>query len=151
MDRQFRGVGNGSAALTYLVPYLFNGAISNRSIVSCDEHSVAFCYKDSDSGQFKTMSLEAMEFLRRILQHVLPKGFQRIRYYGFLATKCQKKLRKVAGLLNHPIPLPSKTPKIRAGFKCPCCGRDMVLMEEVPRQRGPPLKALLAYPERRVV
>lgn len=147
----FEEVGNGSTALTYLAPYLFNGAISNRSIVACDDHSVTFCYKDSDSGHFKNMTLEAMEFLRRILQHVLPKGFKRIRAYGFLAPKCHRQLRKMAELLNQPIPLKAKTPKPTAGFKCPCCGCAMTLIDQVPRMRGPPLEVLLGFTERRAV
>jgi len=57
-----------------------------------DEKTVSFRYKDyADDDQQKTMDLDGVEFLRRYLQHVLPKGFMRIRHYGFLANPIRKK------------------------------------------------------------
>ena len=79
-----KSVGNGQAALKYLAPYVYRIAISNSNILACNNGRVTFRYKDSNSGRFKTMTLPALEFMRRFLQpvcrpgtgrHVLPKGF----------------------------------------------------------------------------
>jgi len=62
-------------------------AISNHRIVSIDDDKVNFLYKDyADGSQQKTMTLEATEFLRRFCMHILPPGFRKIRYYGFMAN-----------------------------------------------------------------
>jgi len=68
-------VGNGENALKYLAPYIYRIAISNSNILRCVNGYVTFRYKDSTSHQTKTMTVTAMEFMRRYLQHVLPKGF----------------------------------------------------------------------------
>ena len=67
-------------------------AISNHRIKSIDNGKVVFTYKDrSKNNQTKTMCLDACEFIRRFLLHVLPGRFMKIRYYGFLANNCKKK------------------------------------------------------------
>jgi len=68
-------VGNGENALKYLAPYVYRIAISNSNILSCRNGFVTFRYKDSETDRNKTMTLSAIEFIRRFLQHVLPKGF----------------------------------------------------------------------------
>lgn len=66
----------------------------------CPENNqVTFRYQDADTRQWKTMTLPAMEFLRRFLQHVLPKGFHKVRYYGFLHPANKKTLRRLQLLL----------------------------------------------------
>jgi hypothetical protein len=78
--------------LNYLGRYTHRIAISNHRIKSIDNHKVIFTYKDrADNNTTKTMSLDAMEFIRRFLLHVLPSRFQKIRYFGFLANVCKKK------------------------------------------------------------
>jgi hypothetical protein len=78
--------------LDYVGRYTHRVAISNNRLVSIDDGRVKFHWKDyRDGGQTKTMDLDAEEFIRRFLLHVLPEGFQRIRYYGFLANSCRRK------------------------------------------------------------
>lgn len=78
--------------LNYLGRYTHRIAISNHRIKSIDNGKVVFTYKDrSDNNTTKTMTLDAMEFIRRFLLHVLPSRFQKIRYYGFLANVCKRK------------------------------------------------------------
>ena len=75
------------AVLDYLARYTHRIAISNHRLVRMENGNVTFTYKDYKTGIHKqTMTLEAHEFIRRFLLHVLPNGFQRIRYYGFLAN-----------------------------------------------------------------
>jgi hypothetical protein len=68
--------------LTYLGRYVHRVAIANNRILSIDDGKVSFRYKDSKSHRTKTITLKAEEFIRRFLQHVLPKGAHKIRYYG---------------------------------------------------------------------
>ena len=78
--------------LNYLGRYTHRIAISNHRIKSIDNGKVVFTYKDrGDNNTTKTMTLDAMEFIRRFLLHVLPGRFQKIRYYGFLANVCKRK------------------------------------------------------------
>ena len=89
-----QAVGNGARAVRYLSSYVFRTAISNHRIISMDNTQVLFKYTDTKSGINKTMRLSAFEFIRRFLQHVLPIGFMKIRYYGFMhpSTKIPVKL-----------------------------------------------------------
>jgi len=76
----------------YLGNYTHRIAISERRIIAADEQSVSFRYKDyADNEQVKIMTLDTVEFTRRFLLHVLPKGFMRIRHYGFLSNALRKK------------------------------------------------------------
>jgi hypothetical protein len=75
--------GNGNeAVLNYLSRYVFRTAISNARILAVDDTHVTFRWKDSGAGTWRTMRLPGVEFLGRFLQHVLPRGFHRVRYYG---------------------------------------------------------------------
>ena len=93
-------VGNGARALKYLAPYIFRVAISNRRILSLEDDQVTFGYTDGRSGQRKTCTVSAEEFIRRFLQHVLPKGFTKVRYYGFYSPNQREVLSKVRQLLT---------------------------------------------------
>jgi len=70
------------AVLQYLARYVFRIAISNARILAMDESHVTFRHKDHDTGNWKTQRVEGVEFLRRFLMHVLPRGFHKVRYYG---------------------------------------------------------------------
>jgi predicted Zn-ribbon and HTH transcriptional regulator len=79
------------ALVKYLGQYTHRVAISNNRIIHADQHTVTFSYKDyADNGRRKTMTLSTTEFIRRFLLHVLPQGFRKIRYYGFLAVRARK-------------------------------------------------------------
>jgi hypothetical protein len=80
-----KAVGVGGSALKYLAPYIFRVAISNHRIVKMSSTHVTFYYRSTKTGKTKTCPLSAEEFIRRFLQHVLPKGFVKVRYYGFLS------------------------------------------------------------------
>jgi len=68
--------------LNYLSRYVFKTAISNARILAVDETHVTFRHKDRATDTWRTMRLPGVEFLRRFLQHVLPRGFHKVRYYG---------------------------------------------------------------------
>src|ERR1700741_78384 len=75
--------------LRYLSRYPHRVAISNRRLVAADDDAIAFRWKDyrvDGPGRWKTMRLHPQEFIRRLLMHVLPKGFHRIRHYGLFAN-----------------------------------------------------------------
>ena len=78
-----KAVGDGRTALTYLTPYVSRVALSNRRLLGMQDGHVTFSYKPHDKS-WQTMTLPALQFLSRFLQHVLPKGFQKVRYVGFL-------------------------------------------------------------------
>ena len=94
--------------LDYVGRYTHRVAISNNRLLDIAEGKVTFRYKDyRHDAQQKTMTLEAEEFIRRFLLHVLPEGFQRIRYYGFLANRYrEQKLARCRELLDMPAPEP---------------------------------------------
>ena len=79
-----KSVGNGEKALIYLGRYLYRGVLQESDILPCENGQVSFRYRDSQSGEMKVRTLPGADFLRLILQHVLPKGFRRSRNYGFL-------------------------------------------------------------------
>lgn len=87
--------------LDYLARYTHRIAISNHRLLGMHDGKVTFGYKDYKTGTSKTMTLDACEFIRRFLLHVLPGGFQRIRYYGFLANRHRaQNLKRCRQLLN---------------------------------------------------
>jgi len=77
-------VGKGDKALTYLARYLYRGVISENNILSCHNGLVTFRYKNSTTKHDQILTESVVEFLWRVIQHVLPKGFRRARDYGFL-------------------------------------------------------------------
>ena len=81
-----QAVGSSEGSLKYLAPYVFKVAISDSRIISVKDRRVIFRYKKRKSNRWRSLSLEVMEFIRRYLQHVLPTGFMKIRYYGFMGS-----------------------------------------------------------------
>jgi hypothetical protein len=89
--------------LNYLARYIHRAAIANSRIVSIDNGKVTFRYKDSKRGTYiKTMTVRAEEFIRRFLQHALPAGVHKVRYYGLWSPSNRKKLRKMQQILTQP-------------------------------------------------
>ena len=136
--------GGPEQVLKYLARYTHRVAISNRRLVSMEEGQVTFEYKDyTDGNQRKVMTLEATEFIRRFLLHILPSGFVRIRQFGFLANRARgKKLALCRALLGAPPP--AKTAVIDHGRefeeqydrRCPACKTGhMILVRIVPPAR----------------
>jgi hypothetical protein len=128
-------VGNGEAALKYLAPYIFRVALSNHRILTVDNGQVTFRYRESDSGHWKSRTLPAEEFIRRFLQHILPKGFQKVRDYGLFSSGQRVRLTQARQLLGQtPPPPPTETPApARRPLLCPTCGQAMRLERTLPR------------------
>ena len=100
-----------AAVLDYLGRYTQRAAISNERLVSLDESTVRFRYKDyAHDARRKTMALDAQEFLRRFCLHVLPRGFNRIRHYGLLANRNKQSLLARARLALNAAP-PASPPR----------------------------------------
>jgi Putative transposase len=100
--------GGPQQVLKYLARYTHRVAISNRRLVALQNGSVTFRWKDyAKQNQSALMTLDATEFIRRFLLHVLPKGLVRIRHFGFLANRCRRqKISLCRKLLD--VALPSK-------------------------------------------
>jgi len=93
--------GKPGDLLDYLGRYVYKTALSNHRILSIGKRSVRFAYYDNqDDGKLKEMEIDGVEFLRRYLDHVLPKHFQRVRHYGLHHSSQRKKLSIVRGLLG---------------------------------------------------
>lgn len=118
-----KAVGTGEKALVYLGRYLYRGVIQEKNILSFNHGRVTFRYQNSETKQFETRTLSAVEFLRLILQHVLPKGFRRARNFGFLHPN--SKLVRLVQLLKRVVVPP---PQARPTLRCPCCGGEMKIV-----------------------
>jgi hypothetical protein len=122
-----QAVGNGQTTFRYLARYVFRVAISNNRIISYDNHSIVFRHKDKQSGKWRTAAVDAIEFIRRFLQHVLPAGFMKIRHYGFLSSNYRLPIQAIRELicvlydfLRAVLPSSESPSPTRAG--CPRCG-----------------------------
>jgi hypothetical protein len=120
-----RHVGTGLPALKYLSRYLYRGVISEKNIISCKNGKVTFSYVDSETGRTEYLTLAAEEFLWRVLQHVLPRGFRRVRDYGFLHGNAKKLLALIQLILR--VVLEIDPPRPRPVFKCPKCKAPMTI------------------------
>ncbi len=116
-------VGKGLPALEYLSRYLYKGVISENSIIDDSNGMVTFSYIDSETGETKCRTEKGARFLFLVIQHILPKGFRRVRDYGFLHGNSKKKLKLLQLILHVKMPVIKK--KTRATYKCPCCQRPM--------------------------
>jgi len=119
-------VGQGITALKYLSRYLYRGVISEKNIVSNQNGRVTFKYIESKTGNTRYRTLKGEDFLQLILQHVLPKGFRRVRDYGFFHGNAKKRLLLVQLILHVVIKGIKQRP--RPVFKCPCCKSAMVIL-----------------------
>jgi hypothetical protein len=127
--------GGPGKALEYLSRYTHRVAISNQRLVSFDQGQVTFRWRDSAHGnQQRLLTLALDEFLRRFLLHVLPSGFHRIRYYGFLTNSKRSELLGLCRRLIarvHPsrrITLADEDP-VSSGWVCPRCGGRLRIVE----------------------
>jgi hypothetical protein len=143
-----RHAGTGEKALEYLGRYVFRTAISNSRLESFANGYVTFRYRDNQTQQMRRVQLGAPEFIRRFLQHVLPKGFVKVRSYGLWSTACRKLLAFVRLLLSpQPASLdePPRPPDCAQACTpvlslCPHCKiGHLVWIKDLPRQptRGP--------------
>ena len=134
-------VGNGEKALIYLGRYLYKGVIQEKDIISCKDGQVTFRYQNSKSKKMLTRTLPGPQFLRLILQHVLPKGFRRTRNFGFLHPNS----KRLIALLQYLTGInPNKAQawvKERPKLTCKCCGGIMRIIKTM----IPPLHRFMSH------
>jgi hypothetical protein len=135
-------VGSGLGALKYLAPYIFRVAISNNRILKLENDRVTFRYRDSETQVERFCTLTAEDFIHRFLQHVLPKGFVKVRYYGIFSPSLRKllaALRQQLGPTTEPISSqpntldddshgdspPTELASTAHLLRCPICSRPM--------------------------
>ena len=147
-----QAAGSGENALRYLARYVFKTATANRTLKALPEGKILWDYKDSKTGKPASIPLDPIEFMRRFLQHILPRGFARVRTFGWLHPAAKVRGNRVRALLreqplltsaekdtwNPPVardidppadPLPeNKTPAICKTPLCPRCHKPMRLV-----------------------
>jgi hypothetical protein len=128
--------GGPDHVLQYLARYTHRVAISNHRLLSVDDSSVSFRWKDyAHHSKCRMMTLPHEEFLRRLVQHVLPKGLPRIRYFGWLANRRRRELLPLCRILLGAMPPDSARTTPTAGEttlpQCPCCGGAMRVVERL--------------------
>src|SRR5262249_47655070 len=120
---------HGHSAFTYLAPYVFRVAISNQRIVSLKDRRVTFTYRKVGSTRPRPPTLDALEFLRRFLQHVLPDGFVKVRHFGFLHASCAIPPDTLRRMIVQARPIDGKPTRIVPPQPlvalCPTCGTPM--------------------------
>lgn len=117
-------VGSGEKALGYLGAYVQRTALSAQRLVKEENGQTTFKYRARDTGGWKLLTLATPEFLRRFLQHVLPAGFHRVRYFGWLSPAAQTKWARILALLDWKEP-PRPPRRAPWGMTCPGCGQPM--------------------------
>ena len=140
--------GDGARVASYLARYVHRVAISQDRIELFDDARVVFRYSDSRTHEVRRCELPASDFIARFLQHVLPRGFTKVRHYGLFAPACRAMLATARTILEqHQVgaaPAPATSTADQAGddrppWRCPYChlGR-LHFIRAVHRQRGPP-------------
>jgi Putative transposase len=136
-----QAAGDGSEALQYLAPYVFKVASGERRILAVDAHHVRFRYQTPHSTRVRTMTLPIMEFMRRFLQHVLPRGFMKVRYDGFLSPSSSVPLEDVKARIEmasgFALAAPEAPSEPSVSLRCRHCGgalrfSHLVLPPETP-------------------
>ena len=132
--------GHAAAVVKYLARYVGRTAISDERILAMDDKSVRFAYTDTKTKERRECTLSAEEFMRRYLQHVLPPGQHRVRYFGWMHPAAKKKRALVETLLAVPIVVRTKTEEPQWHLRCPHCEHfALVRIGSLPRQaRAPP-------------
>jgi len=130
-----RNVGRGEKAYQYLSRYLYRGVISENDILTDHQGKVTFRYQDSQTRKMTSKTQVAEEFLWALLKHVLPRGFRRVRDYGFLHGNAHKTLKQIQLLLHVRLP----TKKLRKQkMTCSDCQTEtrvvLVLPKRIPMQ-----------------
>jgi hypothetical protein len=129
--------GGGEKVLEYLARYVYRIAITNNRLESFDNGQVRFRYRDNRTQQIRHVTLPAVEFIERFLQHVLPSGCAKVRYYGIWSPSCRQQLGRARTLLSanraaadspvalpsaksvEPLPVPRHCPLCRLGLLVP--------------------------------
>jgi hypothetical protein len=150
--------GGPRHVLKYLARYTHRVAISNARLISLEDAKVTFRWKDyANESRQQTMTLDAQEFIRRFLLHVLPSGFMRIRHYGFLGNRCRRqKLALCKELLGEPQSSDAQadsTPEVGGDHEtesfdvqiCPVCKKGHMVLVDTRRIQAVSLFVFEAY------
>ena len=132
-------VGNGEKALVYLGRYLYRGVIAEKDILRCENGQVTYRWRDSTTNKHAQRTVSGVEFLRLVLQHVLPKGFRRARNYGFLHPNSKRLIALLQLLVFKPFgkvlaasapaaKTANATQTERPKLLCRCCGAVMAIV-----------------------
>ena len=134
-----QAVGDGRQALKYLAPYVFRIAIGNHRIVSVTpgadgQGEVVFLVKRSGTQKYSPMKVSAEEFIRRYLQHVLPRGFQKVRHFGFAHPRSKIDFEWLNMLVTitlnmvYVLTVSPKPLRVRPAIPCPNCGGELICL-----------------------
>jgi hypothetical protein len=122
-------VGKGKKAIIYLGKYLYKGAIQEKDILKNENGKVTFRFINSKTKVYQTKTVSGEEFLWLLLKHVLPKGFRRVRNFGFLNPRSKQLVKLLQYLLNlNPFDFLKKL-KHRPKIRCKCCGSPMEIVQ----------------------
>lgn len=131
--------GSGENVVKYLARYVQHTAISDERLLAADDESVRFAYTDSRSGERRECELPAAEFLRRYLQHVLPPGQHRVRYFGWMHPAAKRRRLIVETLVAAVIVVRPALPEPPWHLRCPHCERfTLVAVARLMPARAPP-------------
>ena len=139
-----QATGQSERTIRYLSRYVFQVAISDYRIVKVEAGKVTFRYRKPGSTRDRRMTLDAMEFIRRFLQHVLPTGFMKVRYYGFLNPNAAVKLDDVRCAIELCNGFEITTPEFETApvepLYCPSCGGKLKYLCSVLPHEMPPIR-----------
>jgi len=132
--------GYGREIIKYLAPYVYRVALSNHSIKKIEGREVTFTYEDNETKETKFCTLEVLEFMRRFLQHVLPSGFMKVRYFGIMAAKTKDRWFLLKQLLFQALAQKNKNRFLSINLRlrktkkpyCRKCGADLILIGTFP-------------------
>ena len=116
-----QAVGQAHATIKYLSPYVFRVAISNSRIIKVEDGVIHFRYRRPKSSRWRVMALDAMEFIRRFLQHVLPTGFMKVRHFGFLNPNCTVETQTISTLIQMGYGFELSVPEVELEPWSPIC------------------------------
>jgi len=144
-----RHAGSGEKVLDYLARYVFRIAISNSRLEAIQAGEVTFRYRDNQTQELRHLTLPVEHFIERFLQHVLPKGFVKVRTYGLWSARQQGQLAHIQAQLaatppapQPPLPQPDQTapPPIPESVLCPNCklGHMIFVRDIAPQRKQPP-------------
>lgn len=143
--------GSGQTVLTYLARYIHRIAITNSRIDGIDNGQVTFHYRDNKTRSIKQITISAPDFIARFLQHVLPRGFTKVRYYGLWSPSSAAKLEEARAQIPTPPLAPVATPgrdaddgatvdaapdSVPAHHRCPFCRQGPLLLCRIVPRRG---------------
>jgi hypothetical protein len=133
--------GSGENVLQYLGRYVFRIALTNNRLERLEQGRVTFHYRDTRTQSIQHCTIPAVEFLDRFLQHVLPRGCTKVRYYGIFSPHCPTPLDAVRLLLarpSTPVADSPTLPPLPSPRRCPFCHTgNLILVEILQRIRSP--------------